>query len=269
MIRCNRCAKDTWKFVASHRVQSPRGLLSTNFSALERKTSIMNKRYIARLIGAAAVSLLPFNSMRCAAYRLLFKYDIRGAFIGLGTLIVVDEVTLGRCWIGKCNRFLGPISLKIGDNATVGPANAFICGFWTLAKEFKKADYRRELQIGKRVVITCRHYFDLAGSVIIGDKSWVAGRGSQFWTHGAGTKRREISIGKECYVGSAVRFAPGASVPDYCIVGLGSVVTSGITESRSLVAGIPARVIKRDYDWRTALHENSSSFSQTDGNNED
>ena len=101
---------------------------------------------------------------------------------------------------------------------------------------------------------------DLAGSLIIGDKSWVAGRGSQFWTHGAGIKKRDISIGKECYVGSAVRFAPGASVPDYCIVGLGSVVTSEITESRSLVAGVPAKVIKRDYDWRTALHENSSSL---------
>jgi acetyltransferase-like isoleucine patch superfamily enzyme len=220
----------------------------------------MNKRHLARLIAAAVVSLLPLNSMRCAAYRKLFKYDIRGAFIGLGTLIVVDQATFGRCWIGKCNRFLGPMTLKIGDNATVGPLNEFICGFWTLAKEFKKAGYRRQLQIGEGVVIACRHYFDLAGSVIIGDKSWVAGRGSQFWTHGAGIEKRDISIGKECYVGSAVRFAPGASVPDYSIVGLGSVVTSGITESRSLIAGIPARVIKRDYDWRARLPENSSTL---------
>jgi acetyltransferase-like isoleucine patch superfamily enzyme len=221
----------------------------------------MDKRHITRLIGAAAVSLLPFNSMRCAAYRLLFNYDIRGAFIGLGTLIVVDHAMLGRCRIGKCNRFLGPMSLNIADDATIGPANEFICGSWTLAKEFEKAGYRRQLQIGEGAVITCRHYFDLAGALIIGDKSWVAGRGSQFWTHGAGIKKRDISIGKECYVGSAVRFAPGASVPDYCIVGLGSVVTSGISESRSLVAGVPARVIKRDYDWRTALHENSSTLS--------
>src|SRR5690349_10800394 len=121
----------------------------------------MSKRQIARLITAAAVSLLPFNWMRCAAYRLVFKYNIRGSFIGIGTVIVVKEAMLDQCWIGKFNRFLGPMSVKIGNDATIGPANEFICGSWTLDSEFKNASYRRQLQIGDGVVITCRHFFDL------------------------------------------------------------------------------------------------------------
>jgi carbonic anhydrase/acetyltransferase-like protein (isoleucine patch superfamily) len=35
--------------------------------------------------------------------------------------------------------------------------------------------------------------------------------------------------------------APGAAISDYCVVGLGSVVTRPIPETYSLVAGVPAR----------------------------
>lgn len=54
-----------------------------------------------------------------------------------------------------------------------------------------------------------------------------------------------VAIGDFCYVGSEVRFAPGAHVGDCCIVGLGAVVSRGSIESSWLIGGVPAQPIRR------------------------
>ncbi len=41
-----------------------------------------------------------------------------------------------------------------------------------------------------------------------------------------------------------MRLAPGAKLPDECILGIGAVLTGEIKEPRSLVAGVPARVVR-------------------------
>jgi carbonic anhydrase/acetyltransferase-like protein (isoleucine patch superfamily) len=41
-----------------------------------------------------------------------------------------------------------------------------------------------------------------------------------------------------------VRAAPGVEIPSYCIVGLGSVLIGRIAESRSLISGFPAAVVR-------------------------
>ena len=53
-----------------------------------------------------------------------------------------------------------------------------------------------------------------------------------------------IEIGDFCYLGSEVRVAPGAKLPDECILGIGAVLTGEIKEPRSLVAGVPAKVVR-------------------------
>ena len=45
-------------------------------------------------------------------------------------------------------------------------------------------------------------------------------------------------------MGSEVRLAPGARLPERCILGLGSVLTGRIETPGSLVAGVPARVVR-------------------------
>jgi acetyltransferase-like isoleucine patch superfamily enzyme len=200
-----------------------------------------------KLVGAVFACILPFNWLRVVAYHLLLGYKIEGARIGFGTVIAVSEARLGRCKIGPFNQVMGPMSVSIGDGARIGDRNKFICGFWTLQYGEK---YARRLEIGRDTLVTSGHYFDVAGVFVLGDGSWIAGVGSQVWTHGAGIEERNVSIGKDCYVGSAVRFAPGASLGNNVIVALGSVVTKGIEGDYLLVGGVPAAVIKRDYDWK-------------------
>jgi acetyltransferase-like isoleucine patch superfamily enzyme len=79
--------------------------------------------------------------------------------------------------------------------------------------------------------------------VTIGRCTTFGGRNSSIWTH----NRRigmPVKIGDYCYIGSEIRMAPGASVPDCCILGLGSVLTKPIKEEWSLIAGVPAKRIR-------------------------
>ena len=84
----------------------------------------------------------------------------------------------------------------------------------------------------------------------MGQGSWIAGRDSQFWTHGVNVTDRNIRIGRNSYIGSAVRFAPGSGVGDNIIVGIGSVVTKVIDASNALISGFPAQVVKAGRGWK-------------------
>jgi acetyltransferase-like isoleucine patch superfamily enzyme len=205
------------------------------------------------------ISVLPTSGLRCLGYRLLFGYRIRDAHLGFGTVIVVAKADLEGCRIGKLNRFIGPMTISIGRNAVIGPVNEFDCGYWTVEGAGSHTVYRRYLEIGEGVVVTTRHHFDVAGALVVGSRSWIAGQGSQFWTHGAGVKERDICIGKDCYIASAVRFAPGSALGDDCLVGLGSVVVGAIAETRALIAGVPAKVVRPDYDWKSRTGETVSA----------
>jgi acetyltransferase-like isoleucine patch superfamily enzyme len=198
---------------------------------------------------AFLIGLLPLNVLRVNGYRLL-GYQIQNSRIGFGTVIAVDEAVIESSRIGPFNLFAGPVKIHVHRGASIGNRNEFICGYWTLRQEYKDAQYARRLEVCENALITSRHYFDLSGALVLGERSWIAGIDSQFWTHGAGVKERDISIGADCYIGSAVRFSPGSSIGDHVIVAMGSVVSGPIPETNALVGGVPAKVLKSDYDWK-------------------
>ncbi|HNQ94895.1 MAG TPA: hypothetical protein PKK96_09110 [Anaerolineales bacterium] len=199
---------------------------------------------------AVLVSILPLNILRVLGYRLLFGYRIEHSRIGFGTIIAVDEFSLSRSRIGFLNQFIGPIKVNIAEGASIGNRNVFSCGYWVLREDNKAMNYARTLDVGADTLITSGHHFDVAGEFKLGDRSWVAGIGSQFWTHGVGVRDRDIEIGSDCYLGSAVRFAPGSSIGDNVLVAMGSVVSGKLDVSNALVGGVPAKVLKENYDWK-------------------
>jgi maltose O-acetyltransferase len=65
-------------------------------------------------------------------------------------------------------------------------------------------------------------------------------------SHSAGTGvSRDVVIGDGVWLGACSTILPGVSVGAKAVVAAGAVVTHDVPP-RSLVAGIPARVIKRD-----------------------
>ncbi|HEX9330951.1 MAG TPA: hypothetical protein VF896_03610 [Anaerolineales bacterium] len=202
-----------------------------------------------KIVLAAFISLLPLNGLRILGYRLL-GYQIQNARIGFGTIIAVDKVQIDSAKIGPFNVFAGPMKVHIHQGVSIGNRNEFICGYWILRDEYKDYHYSHSLEICDDALITSRHYFDLSGCLTLGERSWIAGIDSQFWTHGAGVKERDIKIGADCYIGSAVRFSPGSSVGNHVIVAMGSVVSGPLPESNALIGGVPAKVLKSNYNWK-------------------
>jgi acetyltransferase-like isoleucine patch superfamily enzyme len=57
-----------------------------------------------------------------------------------------------------------------------------------------------------------------------------------------------VHIGKDCWIGTNAIVLKGAQLGDGSVVAAGAVVTSKIPP-RSLVAGVPARVVREDVTW--------------------
>jgi acetyltransferase-like isoleucine patch superfamily enzyme len=205
-----------------------------------------------RIVLARLISVLPLNVLRVFAYRAILGYEIHGSKIGFGTVIDAAQVKITKSHLGVFNLFTGPMSILLKENTYVGAFNRFHCGYWAIENEFDRDNYERRLEVAENTIITSHHLFDVAGSIVIGRNTWIAGVGSQFWTHGIGIRDRNIEIGMNCYVGSAVRFAPGARIGNNVLVGLGSVVTKRFAINNALIGGCPAVVIKVRYDWTKA-----------------
>jgi acetyltransferase-like isoleucine patch superfamily enzyme len=208
---------------------------------------MINNRVL--IIIASCIALFPVGKIRIMFYRKILGYNIKNCYIGWNTVIAVRQAVLTDCRVGRFNKFIGPIKMTISTGARIGNANNFGCGWWTEDAKFNTANYQRELTIGPDTLITSNHYFDIVGSFRLGKGSWIAGSGSQFWTHD-GISTGNLEIGDNSYIGSAVRFAPETSIADNTLVGIGSIVTKKISDNNLFIAGNPAKVIRSSYDWR-------------------
>lgn len=60
---------------------------------------------------------------------------------------------------------------------------------------------------------------------------------------------KNIVIGKHCWIGLQTLILKGTVLPDNVIVGAKSLVNRQIEESNVIIAGNPAKIIKRDVNW--------------------
>jgi acetyltransferase-like isoleucine patch superfamily enzyme len=209
-----------------------------------------------RIAGLLITALLP-RPLKRAVYRLIFGYRIhRSVRIGV-CFIDCKKLVIGEnSRIGSGTVLWGCGEFSIGSHVAIGPLNLFRGG-----ERIELCDYSEVLrlnvinaipendctntphssfQLGWGSVVTAEHRIDFTDSVTIGRHTTLGGRNSSIWTH----NRREglpVAIGNYCYVGSEIRMAPGSRIPDFCIVGIGSVVTKPICQSYSLIAGVPAK----------------------------
>jgi len=216
-------------------------------------------RWVLRLTVLAAVGVLP-NVLKKPIYRLLFGYRFgSGVRIGL-CLLDAQVVALGAgSRIGHFNAVLGVGKLQAGRCARVGLMNIIRGGERVLLGDYSEVmrlnvlnaipdhdcttEPQSVLEVGAGTVITSGHRIDFTDRVTLGKNVIIGGRNSSLWTHNR-QETAPIEIGDFCYLGSEVRLAPGAKLPDECILGLGSVLTGEIKEPGSLVAGVPAKVVR-------------------------
>lgn len=63
------------------------------------------------------------------------------------------------------------------------------------------------------------------------------------------SKKSQVLIGDHVLIGSNCSILAGSVIPDGCVVASGTVVSSEFSEKNALIAGSPARVVKRDVTW--------------------
>lgn len=187
---------------------------------------------------------MPTNKLRCFLYRVIFDYTIYKSKIGRGTIINVDKANLYECKLGRYNTLVGPMNVTIHKNASMGPGNMIQADSVDFSNDTQIFTMEENSRIGRD------HHIDVAESFILGENSSIAGKSSQFWTHGADIQEG-IVIGKNCYIGSAVRFKPGSSIGDNSLVALGSVITKKFNDKNVIIAGQPAKIIRKNYNWKT------------------
>ncbi|MDE7143260.1 MAG: hypothetical protein K2N76_00510, partial [Muribaculaceae bacterium] len=59
-----------------------------------------------------------------------------------------------------------------------------------------------------------------------------------------------------CWIGGGAIICPGVTIGNRCVIGAGSVVTKNVPDD-SVVAGNPARIIRRNSDNDRCITENS------------
>jgi acetyltransferase-like isoleucine patch superfamily enzyme len=209
-----------------------------------------------RRAGLLAAAALP-GPLKRLAYRWVFGYRIAaGVRLGLCYLDCEELVIDAGASIAHGVAFLHCGSVRIGARAIVGSLNLFRGG-----RRIELDDYSQVLRLnvinairnndctnepdssfylGYGSVLTAEHRVDFTDRVRIGRCSILGGRNSSIWTHNV-RSGKPVEIGDYCYVGSEIRMAPGARIPDCSVVGLGSVVTRPIEERYSLIAGVPAK----------------------------
>ena len=186
------------------------------------------------------------------------------AKIGLSILVAkrVNMATDAR--IGHLNIVKGLSNIDLGEAALIGNLNWITANPASGSRHFTQ-DINRypSLIIRKHAAMTHRHLVDCTDQVEIGEFSTFGGWRSQILTHSidVGMGRQSaapVSIGKYCFVGTGVIFLKGSILPDYSVLGAGSVLTKPMTDAHRLYSGVPAVSVSE-------LDRNSTYFTRDVG----
>ncbi len=213
----------------------------------------------SRLTVLAFLALLP-SFVKRSFYRWFFGYRI-GKRVRIGLSIIdVSECSIDDdVQIGHLNLIIRVKKLRMDDHVRIGHLNIIRGGDEVHLGRYSEIIRMNEINsiaepevvnptdprflLGDGSIITAGHKVDFTDRVTVGRRSILGGRNSSLWTHNR-QRTRPIDIGSFAYIGSEIRIAPGGSVPSRCIVGIGSVITSELTDENYLIAGVPAKPVK-------------------------
>lgn len=219
----------------------------------------MRRTSRSRLAVLAIIAMLP-SFLKRPCYRLFFGYRIgKRVYIGFSIIDARHCEIAADTRIGHLNLIIQVANLRIDDHVRIGHLNIIRGGDEVHLGRFSEILRMNEINsipdpevvnevdprfsLGDGSIITTGHKIDFTDRVEIGRRTIIGGRNSSLWTHNR-QRTLPIRIGSFTYVGSEIRIAPGASIPSRCIVGIGSVITSQLTEEERLIAGVPAKSIK-------------------------
>lgn len=219
----------------------------------------MQKTSRSRFLILALFAFLP-TFLKRPCYRLFFGYRVgKRVKIGLsildaGTCEIDDDVTIGHFnVVTRVGKFVVRDHTRIGHLNIIRGGDEVSLGRYSEIMRLNEINSIPEpdavnqldprFSLGDGSIVTTGHKIDFTDRVQIGRRVILGGRNSSLWTHNR-QRTLPITIGEFVYIGSEIRMAPGSVIPSRSIVGIGTVITSELTEEGKLIAGVPGRVIK-------------------------
>ena len=196
-----------------------------------------------KLLIQILMMVLP-QPIRRFLYQRLFGFKIHHtARIGF-SLVLCDELVMEEHSYISHFTIIKPIDrLIMCPYARIGSLN-FITGYNTKETGYAKKigfykhvnDRKCELILKEDAAITSRHFIDCNGGVYMGEHSLLAGIRSTILSHAIDFKNclqdvQPVVIGSYAFVGTGCILLKGTNIPDYSIVGAGSVVNKLYTEN--------------------------------------
>ena len=187
------------------------------------------------------------------------QYNINLTIVGCHNQVIIGD----NCrFYGCCNIVVYGDNNKvvIGDNCYINNASpvAFLIGHINLSPKTNSVyiSVGENTYIGGIAIIAMENN----SKVIIGKKCLISSSIEIFATDthslldmngGLINYGGEVVIGDNCWLGKGVKITKKAFVPSNTVVGMYSIVTSKFDEENTVIAGNPAKIVKRGvkFDW--------------------
>ena len=128
----------------------------------------------------------------------------------------------------------GDIHIEDDDNRIVIGEGTYICGKTHLACiEGKSIFIGKDCLFSSEIVLRT------------GDSHSIVDMSGERINHA-----EDVVIGDHVWIGYRVLINKGAVIPENTIIGTGAVVTKSFEEPNTVLAGVPAKVVKKDVNWR-------------------
>lgn len=204
-----------------------------------------------KFFGYCVLALIP-GVLKIKIYNRFLKAEIdKTARIGLSP-IIADKIKIGPgVKIGHFTMIRGLSLLDLGAHVLIGRLNIVSAVPQHSRRHFNGENGRfPALIMGAHSAITARHFLDCSNTVTIGHHTTLAGLSTAVLTHGINIveNRQEsapVAIGNYCMISAKCTLTKGTSLPDYSVLGAGSVLHKAYTETHTLYSGVPAVAVKK------------------------
>ncbi|WP_290534317.1 acyltransferase [Alistipes sp.] len=139
--------------------------------------------------------------------------------------------------------------IHLGDNVSLGKYTCIECS-GTLF------DLGKGLVVGNNTGLGAHCFYGCAGGVHIGNDVLIGNycsfhsenhnfENTECLIRVQGVNRKGINIGNNCWIGAKATILDGVEIGDGCIIAACALVTKGTYPPNSIIAGVPAKIIKK------------------------
>ena len=172
--------------------------------------------------------------------------ELKKVFWGLRAILYkLSCMKIGKkCYIGKPVFLKKKNNIRIDNRSRIFPHSRMecLCGGkiiigsnCTIGQNFHIISYTKDLAIGKNCIISANVFISNV------NHSYLFGKENEFINE---LDYYETSIGDNVFIGYGACILPGSKIGNNCVIGANSVV-KGIYDDFSMIAGNPARIIKK------------------------